>query len=232
MTTRVMIIEDHGLLAQSLQLALRADGFEVEISFGATAEEILAAAGRMMPAVVLLDLDLGPGVGSALPLIGPLRELGACVVMVTGEENRTRLGECVEAGAIGIVPKSAPFDHLVESVKEAAGLRTLMSKSERDQLLAEMRRQHADNERQQAVFSGLTPRGGSGRAVRGQVRRCHRPGVLCVRGDGPQPDPLAAAKARCELADRRGRRRPARGLGPAVALARRQPDYLSRVPVF
>lgn len=158
MTTRVMIIEDHGLLAQSLQLALRADGFEVEISFGATAEEILAAAGRMRPAVVLLDLDLGPGVGSALPLIGPLRELGACVVMVTGEENRTRLGECVEAGAIGIVPKSAPFDHLVESVKEAAGLRTLMSKSERDQLLAEMRRQHADNERQQAVFSGLTPR--------------------------------------------------------------------------
>lgn len=153
-----MIIEDHGLLAQSLQVALRADGFEVEVSLGATAEEILEAAGRMRPAVALLDLDLGPVVGSSLPLIGPLRELGACVVMVTGEENRTRLGECVEAGAIGIVAKSAPFDHLVESVKEAAELRTLMSKSERDQLLAEMRRQHADNERQQAVFSGLTPR--------------------------------------------------------------------------
>lgn len=145
-------------MAQSLLYALRADGFDVEVCAEKTPEDILKAAEGFGAQVVLLDLDLGPGVGSALPLIAPLHDMGSCVVMVTGETNRSRLGECIEAGAMGIVAKSAPFEDLVESLKEASELRALMSKQERDELLAEMRRQHAEEARRKAAFERLTPR--------------------------------------------------------------------------
>lgn len=158
MNARILIVEDHELMAESLQFALRADGFEVEISADKQADAIIKSADRFRPGVVLLDLDLGPGIGSAVPLIRPLRDLGASVVMVTGEGNRARLGECIEAGALGIVPKSAPFEHLVESVKEASALGSLLTKAERDDLLAEMRRQHAEDEKRLAAFKRLTKR--------------------------------------------------------------------------
>lgn len=158
MSGSVFIVEDHALLAQSLRLALVADGFEVQVASSLTPEDVLAAAEQFRPHVTLLDLDLGTGRGSALPLIGPLRDLGGCVVMVTAETNHARLGECVEAGALGIVPKSAPFDDLVEAIKEAAALRSLMPKPQRDELLAEMRRQHAEEEARFAAFTRLTTR--------------------------------------------------------------------------
>lgn len=157
MSGSVFIVEDHALLAQSLRLALVADGFEVQVASSLTPEDVLAAAEQFRPDVTLLDLDLGRR-GSALPLIGPLRELGGCVVMVTAETNHARLGECVEAGALGIVPKSAPFDDLVEAIKEAAALRSLMPKPQRDELLAEMRRQHAEEKARFAAFTRLTTR--------------------------------------------------------------------------
>lgn len=157
MSARILIVEDHDLLAQSLTLALKADGFEVERAGELTPEGVLKAAEGLHADVVLLDLDLGAA-GSSLPLVPGLRGLGASVVMVTGETNRARLGECVEAGALGIVPKSAPFDHLVDTIREAAHMRTILPKPERDELLAEMRRQHAEEEARLAVFNRLTRR--------------------------------------------------------------------------
>jgi len=157
MNTRILIVEDHALLAQSLQFALEDDGYEVEVAADISPEAVVKAADRFRPAIVLLDLDLGDE-GSSLPIIPPLRDIGACVVMVTGEENRARLGECVNAGAMGIVPKSAPFGDLVSAVREAAELRSLLPKPDRDALLAEMRRQHAEAEKRLAAFSRLTMR--------------------------------------------------------------------------
>ncbi|MDQ3974620.1 MAG: response regulator, partial [Actinomycetota bacterium] len=75
--TRVLIVEDHDLLAHSLAFALRADGMAVEVVLeDTTREDILATAEHFAPDVVLLDLNLGAALGSGLPLVGPLRGLG------------------------------------------------------------------------------------------------------------------------------------------------------------
>lgn len=158
MSASILIVEDHDLLAQSLKLALQNDGFAVEIADDLTAEGILKAADRVRPSVVLLDLDLGTGAGSSLPLIPPLRELGACVVMVTAAESRGRLGECIAAGALGIVPKSAGFDDLLGAIRDACAMRTIMSKADRDALLEEMHRQHAAEHERHKQFDRLTAR--------------------------------------------------------------------------
>jgi DNA-binding NarL/FixJ family response regulator len=157
-STKVLIVEDHALLAQSLALALKAEGFEVERCPEQDEAAILEIAGRLEPDVVLLDLDIGGSLGTSLSLIPPLQGLGARVVMVTGVSDRARLAECIEAGAIGLISKSGSFEELIEGVKEAVELGSLISPYQRDELLAELRRQRAADRERMAAFDQLTKR--------------------------------------------------------------------------
>jgi two-component system, NarL family, nitrate/nitrite response regulator NarL len=139
-------------------LALRAEGFDVEMTDSLDANGIIETAERLKPDVVLLDLDIGGELGTSLSIIPSLQDSGARVVMVTGVTDRSRLAACVEAGAIGLVSKAEPFDVLIESVKEAVELGTLLSPGQRDELMAELRRQRSDERQRLAAFEQLTPR--------------------------------------------------------------------------
>lgn len=154
---RVLFVEDHVLLAQSVAAALVDDGFDVVRPAGLDRETVLAAAAEHRPHIVLLDLVLGEGV-TTLSYIPALSELGASVLIVTGETDRVRHAECVEVGAIGIVGKHQPFEHLLAAVKEVAELHTLLTPAQREDLLGELRRQRAEDVERLAPFERLTPR--------------------------------------------------------------------------
>lgn len=158
MTIRVLIVEDHELLAQSLAFALRADGLEVQQLGVPDPESVLEQAEAFAADLVLLDLELGQGVGSGVSLIEPLRERGARVVMLTGVTDEVRLAECVEAGAVGIVRKSEPFDRLVGIVQDAAAGRPLLEPQQRDELMGALRRHRADEHARLEAFERLTKR--------------------------------------------------------------------------
>lgn len=158
MSGSVLIVEDHDLLAQSLVFALRAEGVNAETVKPTTTEVILETAEDLKPTVVLLDLDLGGEVGSSVPLIAPLASFGAQVMMVTGVTDRVRLAECLEAGATGLIDKSTPFENLVQSVQEVVDLGTLIPPVQRQELLAELRRQRTAAREQLAPFERLTSR--------------------------------------------------------------------------
>jgi len=138
--------------------ALRAEGLDADKISPVTADGILAAARRLSPTVVLLDLDLGGEIGSSVGLIPPLHELGAQVVMVTGITDRTRLAECLEAGATGLIDKATSFDQLVDSVREVADLGTIVPAAQRDMLLTELREQRKADQRRHEPFVRLTTR--------------------------------------------------------------------------
>ena len=108
--------------------------------------------------LVLLDLELGPPLGSGLDLIGPLVDAGAGVVMVTGITDRVRLGACVEAGATGVVSKATGFATLVETVRRVAGGSPLLSDDERRSLLDELHAAPAGRRERLAPFRTLSPR--------------------------------------------------------------------------
>ena len=154
----VLIVEDHGLLADSLRYALQAEGLQAEAVIPTSADEVLTAAEELAPTVVLLDLELGGQIGASVPLIAPLQRLGAQVVMVTGITDRARLAECLEAGATGLINKAAPFDELVQAVAEVAELGTLIPRHQRDELLSELRQQRVEQQRRMEPFERLTPR--------------------------------------------------------------------------
>jgi two-component system nitrate/nitrite response regulator NarL len=155
---RVLIIEDHELLAQSLLHALRREGFVVELVTGPTVEDIVAFREWFRPTVVLLDLNLGVGLGSGLPFVRGFADSGARVVILTGVTDRIRLAECVEAGAVGIVHKEASFERLVGAIKEAATNRPLLSPDDRHALLSELRRERSRDRERLRAFERLTAR--------------------------------------------------------------------------
>ena len=84
--SRVLIIEDHTLFAESLEVALSLEGYDVRRlplpEEGGSLATLRSTALRINPRIVLLDLDLGRfGDGSAL--VAPLSRAGANVVVVT-----------------------------------------------------------------------------------------------------------------------------------------------------
>ena len=158
MNASVLIVEDHALLAQSLVFALRAEGVDAQTIRPDSTTEILDAADKLRPTVVLLDLDLGGEIGTSIPLIAPLEALGSQVVMVTGVSDRVRLAECLEAGATGLINKSTPFADLVQAVQEVVELGTLVPPQQRHELLGELRRQRAADRDRMAPFERLTGR--------------------------------------------------------------------------
>lgn len=153
----VMVVEDHGLLAQSLRLALTAEGMTVCVP-ALDPAEILAMAEHEQPDVVLLDLDLGPLGGDGSILIEPLALSGTRVIVVSGVTDRVRLAGCLESGAYGLLSKEEPLDHLVQVVRRAAADDGVMGAGEREIFLAELRQMRSLRREELAPFDALTPR--------------------------------------------------------------------------
>lgn len=157
-SVNVLIVEDHELLAGTMAMALRQQGFDVHAAAGPSADDVVAAARRLAPVLVLLDLELGPPLGNGLDLIRPLVDAGGRVVMVTGVTDRARLGACIEAGAAGVVSKGAEFTVLMDAVQRAAGGVSLLAEDERLALLDEARRRRRADHDRLAPFEALSPR--------------------------------------------------------------------------
>jgi two-component system, NarL family, nitrate/nitrite response regulator NarL len=159
MASRIAVVEDHGLIAHTLSAALRARGHHivqldpVELDD----DELVAEVLRERAELALLDLDLGPR-GDSLPLIPALTAVDVRVLMVTGISDRMRHAACVRAGALGVVSKSAGFDELTGSVEQVLSGGSLLERTERDQLLAELREHEATEQQRQAAFLRLTER--------------------------------------------------------------------------
>ena len=158
MTGRVAIVEDHVLLAQSVGLALRAEGLEV-VRGDLTSEDALVESLALDPStLVLLDLDLGEPLVDGVRLLPSLRATGARVLVVSGTTDRLRIAAALEAGAVGYVGKEQPFDVLLGAILRAVEGGEVIDTCERHELLAALRRHRADEQRRLAPFQSLTPR--------------------------------------------------------------------------
>lgn len=155
---RILIVDDHELLATALALALRQLGEEVETVAGPSTDAVVAAVRRLAPVLVLLDLDLGPSLDSGLDLIRPLAAAGGRVVIMTGVTDRARLGECIEAGALGVICKTVRFSDLLDGIRRAAAGDDLLSAHQRQILLAELQASRQAERRRLAPFATLSPR--------------------------------------------------------------------------
>jgi two-component system nitrate/nitrite response regulator NarL len=155
-SSRVLLVEDHAIIKQALALALQQTGMVVETAGELQPDAVLKQAEAFRPDVVLLDFYLGEA--DSLPMIEPLRALGARVLVLTGTTDPRSLGACLEAGAVGIVSKGESLDRLAQAITDALAGSSVMRPADRDALLEAARRARADDEERLAPFATLTAR--------------------------------------------------------------------------
>lgn len=151
--TRVLIVEDHAILTQSLSLSLRLEGMEPLVASRLDEHSVLADARRLRPHLVLLDLHLG-GEGDALPLIGPLASTGSQVLILTGSTDEALQGAALDAGAVSILHKGESLDQLCQNIRDVIDGHIVMRPARRDELLQKSRRRSA----LEAKLRSLSPR--------------------------------------------------------------------------
>jgi DNA-binding NarL/FixJ family response regulator len=152
-----MIIEDHRLVGEGLEAALRLDGFAPMLSACRSAEGIMDEARDFSPDLVILDLQLASA-GAGYDLIRPLVAIGARVLVLTGVTDRIQLAMCLEAGAIGVLSKAGSFTLLLEQVQRAACGAAVTPVTERAIFAEELRRHRAAERARTAPFEALTRR--------------------------------------------------------------------------
>jgi two-component system catabolic regulation response regulator CreB len=114
MKPRILIVEDEPGIADTLQYALRTDGFEPV--WAATGEEALAKMAAQAPALIVLDVGL-PDI-NGFELFKKLREIGDVPVMfLTARSDEIDRVVGLELGADDYVPKPFSPRELVARVR-------------------------------------------------------------------------------------------------------------------
>ena len=158
MTPRVLLVEDHALLAQSVGLALRLEGIEVEFAELTDVATMVSRVRDRPPDVILLDLELGGDIPDGTELVHPFTRAGSRVVVVSAVTDRCRLAAAVEQGAVGLVPKFAPFEMLLDDVLAVTRGEQILADDERQRLMRELRASRETEQAHRERFERLTPR--------------------------------------------------------------------------
>ena len=159
--SRVLIIEDHTLFAESLEVALSLEGYDVRRlplpEEGGSLATLRSSALRINPRIVLLDLDLGR-FGDGAALIAPLSRAGANVVVVTSSVDRARWGGCVRSGARKVLSKTGPLQDTLACVRRLHQGLPVMSADELEGLLRAWGADAMENQDKRRRLETLTPR--------------------------------------------------------------------------
>ncbi|MFI0722046.1 response regulator [Streptomyces sp. NPDC021224] len=140
---RVLLCDDHAVVRAGLLALLdSAPGIEVVAEAG-TGEEALAQAARHRPDVVLMDLQLGPGMDG----VTATRRLTAApgsphVLVLTTYDTDADVTRAIEAGATGYLLKAERPEELFAAIGAAAQGRPALSAPVADRVMARMRHPH------------------------------------------------------------------------------------------
>jgi two-component system, NarL family, nitrate/nitrite response regulator NarL len=158
---RIVLVEDHVLFAESLELALSVEGYDVrriEIPEEAAGpSKVLAAVVRLHPRVVLLDLDLGR-FGDGLRMISPLAKAGVNVVVVTASRDHARWGEALRHGARTVLSKSRPLNDILATVRRINQGLPVLEVDEREALLRSWYQRRSETAERRERIDRLTIR--------------------------------------------------------------------------
>lgn len=113
--TRVLIVDDHPIVREGLVAALHGKG-DIEVAGGyGSAEEGIAAAARLRPDVVILDLEL-PGLSG----LDAIANFAAPVLMLTAYGTDEEIDRALAAGAKGYLLKGAPLADIERAIAAVA----------------------------------------------------------------------------------------------------------------
>ncbi|MFE6131161.1 response regulator [Streptomyces sp. NPDC056437] len=123
---RILLCDDHAVVRAGL-LALLASEPDIEVVGEAgRGEEAVAAAAKLRPDVVLMDLQLGPGI-DGVEATRRIAAPGVHVLVLTTYDTDADITRAIEAGATGYLLKAERPEELFSAIHAAAQGRTALS---------------------------------------------------------------------------------------------------------
>jgi two-component system NarL family response regulator len=121
MTLRILIVEDHALVAQGLQTMLHmTDEFEVAAAVESAAEAVKAAAEDPVD-IVLMDVNLGRTI-NGLEATRRIKRASprTKVLVLTMYTDAETVSEAIRAGADGYLTKGASREAVMQAIRDVA----------------------------------------------------------------------------------------------------------------
>lgn len=154
--TRVLLVDDHAAFREPLGFILDCEpDIDVVAQTGSLAE-----ARGITDGVDVAVVDLGLPDGDGAVLVRHLRLTNpSCAILVLTASSRPKdRALVVEAGAAGVLHKSASIAEIVEAIRLLGGGKSLVPPAEVNDLLRQAGRHREENRRMDAAFKALTPR--------------------------------------------------------------------------
>lgn len=156
----ILIVDDHAAIAASMAMTLRYHGFEPVVTVDAedlSMEGVVNTARSVEPDIVMLDLFLG-GDRLGVPMIAPLVDLGARVLLFTASSDPNLLVASLRAGVEAVLDKAMSIDKVVGTLEDLAAGRELMPREEREALIEALDQRSAPERERLRPFESLTER--------------------------------------------------------------------------
>jgi two-component system, NarL family, response regulator DevR len=154
---RVLIVQDHPLLASALATILREESGINVCGVCRTGGEASVVAAREQATVVLMDFRLpdvsGPTAAKMIQAASP----GAAIVFHSVDASETAMLDAIDAGAAAFLTKAASADQIIEAVRRAARGDVLLPGALFAKAIARQRKgkvEKRDREQMVAEFTG------------------------------------------------------------------------------
>ena len=151
---RVVIVDRHALVAQSLAMVLTAANVDTYVSNEQSVEAVLRHVRAFDPDLVLIDA----GAEEAVELVRSVARLGSRPLAISDGSDRIRVAACIEAGAAAAVSTLDPVDRLLSTIRETVAGRRVMPVAAEAEIIAEAQRERRDRAVQFARFGTLSVR--------------------------------------------------------------------------
>jgi DNA-binding NarL/FixJ family response regulator len=155
---RILLVEDHASFRQTLAFVFdQQPEFEVVAQAG-TLAEVRRTIGGFEADLGVVDLSLPDGEGTEL--IEELREANPhfAALVLTASLDRAEHARAVEAGAAGVLHKSADVDEILDATRRLAEGETLLSQDELVALLRLAGQNREEELEARASIEQITPR--------------------------------------------------------------------------
>jgi two-component system response regulator DevR len=206
---RVLIVEDHLVVAESLASLLGGYPDLVVVAIATSVADVIPTMGTVCPDVAIVDFHLPDGTGADAADRIRARCGDTAIVFLSADDSDERLLEAIEAGASSYQLKSASGEQIIESIRAAAAGEAVIPAGAIAAALAERRRITRERSMQEQVLARLTRReseilalmidGVDNRTVAEQLHisyatvRTHVRSILCKLGARSQLDAVAKA---------------------------------------
>jgi DNA-binding NarL/FixJ family response regulator len=141
---RLLIVDDHPVVRDGLRGIFEGDPeFEV-VGEASDGGEGVAAADRLRPDVILMDLRMPGGDGASAIRELDARGNPARVLVLTTFDTDSDVAPAIEAGATGYLLKDSPRDALVRAVRAAYNGESVLAPSVASRLMSHLRAPASD----------------------------------------------------------------------------------------